>query len=269
MKDRVNYCNSLSSDECFKELEHLSQKLINAEKSRDRFLSLIRNEFDNPLVSMTSLMKILEKSLKGKEEYETFRLVYLDMLKLNYQLNNIVAMAAVETGVLEKNLSMFSIKAMLDDIDDALLHLSENKHFIVLRNFNCADELYHDRDKIYTILLNLIGNAYEYSTSKTEIVIDVFEDDNKLFFSVKNRGDKIKDPDIIFDAFYQENEGYARAHQGLGVGLSVVGAFVDFLGGEIFVTREGDFNVFVVHLPVCEPGKDGMFGSELDGLFFD
>jgi len=258
-------------DDCFKQIEKLNAKLLEAEKSKTRFLSLIRNEFDNPLVGMTSLMGQIHQSMQTKndENFETLHLVYMDALKLNFQLSNILSVASVETGVLEKNTTIFNIASMLGDIDKALQHLFESKNIKVNKSIQCAEEIFNDRDKIYTILINLVANAYEYSTPNTEVAISIFEDDGKLFISTRNRGDKIKDPQAIFDAFYQQKQGYNRTHQGLGVGLSVVGAFVDFLGGKIFVSRDGDFNVFVASIPAYAHDGDLSMGNELDAFMFD
>lgn len=258
-------------EDCFTQVEKLNAKLVEAESSKTRFLSLIRNEFDNPLVGMVTLLRQLNTTVGAKddEDGETAHLVYMDALKLNFQLSNILAVASVETGVLEKNITIFNIASMLKDIDDALSHLFEKKNLKVTKTLQCADEIFNDRDKVYTILINLIANAYEYCTPGTEVTIDIFEDDGKLFVSVRNRGDKIKDAQAIFDAFYQQKQGFSRVHQGLGVGLSVVGAFVDFLGGEIFVSRDGECNVFVASLPVYENSNEVSFGGELDAFMFD
>jgi signal transduction histidine kinase len=258
-------------ENCFRQREKLSAKLIEAEKSKTRFLSLIRNEFDNPLVGMVVLLGQLHKSMKKRndEDFETLDLVYMDALKLNFQLSNIIAVAAVETGMLEKNTTIFNINSMIDDIDSALGFLFEEKHLKVSRNIQCSEEIFNDRDKIHSILINLIANAYKYCTPNTEVGIELFEDDGKLFISIRNRGDKIKDANAIFDAFYQQKEGYNRVSQGLGIGLSVVGAFIDFLGGNIFVTRDGDSNVFVASIPTYTHDGEVSMGTELDSFMFD
>ncbi len=220
--------NSEEVQELFETLEDMNMKLIESEKARTRFLSLIRNEFDNPLVGMVSLMGQLHATLKenGGEDFELLHLAYMDALKLNYQLSNIVSAATVETGVLEKNLSLFSIVSMLDDIDNALMYIFENKKNIVVKNVSCPDTIYNDRDKIYTIIINLLANAYEYSEANTEVKIEIFEDEQKLFIIVTNIGLEIKDKKAIFDAFYQQVQVFNRTHQGLGIGLSITKLFI-------------------------------------------
>lgn len=255
----------------FRALEEMNMKLVESEKSKTRFLSLIRNEFDNPLVSMVGLLKQLYSMNSGEktENFEIIELVYKDALKLNFQLSNIVAAAAVETGMLEKNISIFNINSMLKDIDQSLNYLSNIASIKIKQILKCPDEIYHDRDKIYTILINLMSNAYNYSLKDGEVEIEIFEDDNKLVISVQNRGSEIREKHSIFDAFYQQEQGFSRTRQGLGIGLSITKAYVDFLGGKIFTTRDNDINIFVVQLPYYHNACESFFGGELDSFMFE
>ena len=264
--------NNYNTDS-FKQIEKLNAKLIEAEKSKTKFLSLLRNEFDNPLVGMVSLLGQLYSSAHAKsglgEEYETLHLVYMDALKLNFQLSNIIAVATVETGVLEKNTTLFDIESMVNDIDNSLQYLLEKKKMSVTKNISCPKEIYNDRDKIYSILINLMANAYEYCKPESEIEINIIEENENLSISIKNSGNRIDDAEVIFDAFYQQKQGFARNHQGLGIGLSVVGAFVDFLGGKISVNRDNHINIFTASIPTYAQEGDLSFGGELDSFLFD
>ena len=90
-----------------------------------------------------------------------------------------------------------------------------------------------------------------------------------MIFSVRNDGVEIQDSQAVFDAFYQQKQGFNRAHQGLGVGLSVVGAFVDFLGGEISISRENESNIFTAKIPAYAHDGEVSMGDELDAFMFD
>jgi signal transduction histidine kinase len=255
----------------FQTLEMMNKKLIESERSKSHFLALVRNEFNNPLIGMGSLLKHLYHSLKSKggEDFELFHLAYMDLLKLNFQLSNIVSAAEVETSIMEKNITFFNISAMLEDIDNALLFLLYNRAVKITKNVKCSVSIHNDRDKIYAILLNLLANAYEYTLIGSEISIEIFEDDKMLYIVIRNVGTDIKDKKSIFDPFYQQQMGFTRVHKGLGLGLSVTKAYIDFLGGKIFITRDNDANVFIAQLPIYNNDEQISFGEELDGLMFD
>ncbi len=272
-KNYTKILNKNYTNDCFAQIEKLNAKLIESEKSRTRFLSILRNELDNPLVAMVSLLSQLAKKFQNKndEDYEILHLVHMDALKLNFQLSNIIAMASVETGVLEKNTTAFNINSMLIDIDIALSHVVEKKDIKVNKSISSLNdgEVFNDRDKIYIILINIIANAYEYSKPNTAVNISIKESENRLIFSVSNIGEEIKDEGAIFDAFYQQKQGFGRAHQGLGIGLSITSAFVDFLGGNISVTRDGEYNIFTIDIPTFSSNGEVSFYGELDSFMFD
>lgn len=257
----------------YKSLEKMSQRLVELEKSKNRFLSLVRNSFDNPLFGMVLLQNQLRNSLKEKgdiDNYNLSNLIYGESLTLNFQLSNILAVAEVETGLLEKNFGYFNIEELLEDIFNALEYLCKEKSFKIVKRIDITDnKIYNDRDKLYIILINLIANALQFSISQSEIVIEIAEDDNMLYLVVMNNGDEVKEKQDIFDAFYQESQGFNREYQGLGIGLSVTKAFVNFLGGDIFVTRDGTTNIFVANIPNSKDEHQSLFGNELDSFMFD
>jgi CheY-like chemotaxis protein len=89
-------------------------------------------------------------------------------------------------------------------------------------------------------LTNLIKNAIKF-TEKGQIEIGCIYEDSSLFkFYVKDTGkgiskDKVND---IFERFVQEDISLTRGHEGSGLGLAITKAYVEALGGEIWVDSE-------------------------------
>ena len=55
---------------------------------------------------------------------------------------------------------------------------------------------------------------------------------------------------IIFEPFRQGSEGYGRAFEGAGLGLSLVREYVQKMNGKIILaSRNGEGSTFTVHLP--------------------
>ena len=60
----------------------------------------------------------------------------------------------------------------------------------------------------------------------------------------------------IFEPFHQIDSALARAHEGTGLGLTLVKRLVDLHGGRISVaSTEGMGTVFTVELPVEGPAE--------------
>ena len=91
------------------------------------------------------------------------------------------------------------------------------------------------------ILLNVLSNAIKYSYKNTDIKVKVkVKEDNKISFSISNRGRILDDPDKIFKKLYQEN----CEHFGLGIGLEIVALICEKNNIEIKVTSINNITKF-------------------------
>jgi CheY-like chemotaxis protein len=96
-----------------------------------------------------------------------------------------------------------------------------------------------DREKVYAILANLVKNAIKYS-EKGSIEFGYVKKAGFLEFYVKDTGIGIpKDrQEAIFERFLQADIADKMARQGAGLGLSISKAYVEMLGGNIWVESE-------------------------------
>ena len=99
-----------------------------------------------------------------------------------------------------------------------------------------------DKNKLESILVNLIKNAIKFTNSGF-IEVGCNLNKNTISFYVKDTGigipqDKI---DLIFERFGQVDAAYSRSYEGSGLGLSIVKAYAKLLGGTVNV--ESQFGV--------------------------
>jgi signal transduction histidine kinase len=102
------------------------------------------------------------------------------------------------------------------------------------------------------VVANLLGNAIKYSFEETSILVVLKSQDEKVFFSVTNRGVGIPadDAERIFDPFHRG--GNVSNIRGTGLGLSLAREFVRLHGGDIsFESREGGETTFFVWFPAA------------------
>ena len=100
-------------------------------------------------------------------------------------------------------------------------------------------------------MINLVKNAIKF-TSQGSITIGNKLVDGTLWFTVSDTGRGIpKDKfDSVFDRFFQVDYGGKRNYEGSGIGLSIVKAYVEALGGSIEIESEvGKGSTFIFHIP--------------------
>lgn len=113
-----------------------------------------------------------------------------------------------------------------------------------------------DRDRIYQLISNLIGNAVQHGAPRSRIAMRVYASETEVVIEIANRGPPIPPAILpfIFDAFRQGR--IDRPHRkGLGLGLFIAQQVARSHGGAIAVTSTVDEGTtFQVRLPLRADG---------------
>jgi CheY-like chemotaxis protein len=126
-----------------------------------------------------------------------------------------------------------------------------------LRFLAPATSLYVEADpvRLAQVFANLLNNAAKYAESNGEIAVGVVKDGDRVRVSVRDRGIGIE-PEMlphVFELFTQGRRDAHRAHDGLGIGLTLVRNIVEMHGGQVDVHSEGrgQGSEFIVTLPLA------------------
>ena len=114
-----------------------------------------------------------------------------------------------------------------------------------------------DSDALSTVLVNLLDNAYKYTSDDKEIVLRAYSENGQIVFAVQDNGIGLsgRSAKRVFNRFYQIDEGLSRSGSGVGLGLAIVKFIVDAHKGEVSVaSRPGEGSTFMVRLPTA--GRD-------------
>ncbi|MCP4257802.1 MAG: ATP-binding protein, partial [Planctomycetes bacterium] len=103
-----------------------------------------------------------------------------------------------------------------------------------------TDSIRGHKPKLTYIIVNLIQNALESMVKtpadKKEISIQVYQENNKVYLKVADKGCGIDDENIkkIF------NQGYSTKKNGHGLGLHSCANYMSEMGGEIKAQSKGE-----------------------------
>ena len=117
--------------------------------------------------------------------------------------------------------------------------------------------IYVDEMHFTNVIFNLLDNAvkYKHPDRSVELVIRTWNDDSRLYLSVKDNGIGMKKENLkkIFEKFYRVHTGNVHDVKGFGLGLAYVKKIVELHKGEIHAESEkGKGTTFVVELPVTK-----------------
>ncbi|MEX0599480.1 MAG: HAMP domain-containing sensor histidine kinase, partial [Rhodothermales bacterium] len=102
------------------------------------------------------------------------------------------------------------------------------------------------------IVWNLVDNAIKF-TREGSVEVTTGTDGDRAFIRVIDTGVGIGEDfrERMYDAFAQESDGFDRAFEGVGLGLTITRRLVEHMGGEIEVeTAVGEGSTFTVYFPV-------------------
>lgn len=253
-------------------LEALNERLRQSEALKSDFLSNIRNEINNPLMSIMGLAK---QVVDGKADAETARsmagTIYHEAFDLDFQLRNIFSAAELEAGEAALSVAQVDVVALVRGLITAFGHKAAEKHVTVLFEPG-ADPLSFktDPDKLQKVLANLLANAIEFNREGRRVTVKACRDAGRLNIAITDEGIGIPEADRkkVFDRFVQLDRGVRKRHKGHGLGLSITKSLVEMLNGMVTLSgAEGQGSVFTVSIAELGTGLDVDVTSE-DGNEF-
>ncbi len=116
-----------------------------------------------------------------------------------------------------------------------------------------------DRDRLKQVLVNLVGNAINYTPAGGEVVVSLGKEQNQARLTVSDTGPGISSEDLphVFERFYRGEKSRTRSKdgKGFGLGLSIAFWIVRNHDGRIEVdSKVGSGTTFAIWLPLAERG---------------
>jgi len=231
--------------------QELIEAKLHAEESdrlKSAFLANMSHEIRTPMNGILGFAELLKEPDLSGEQLETYiQIIEKSGIRMLNIINDIVDISKIEAGLMKLHISETIINEQIEYIYTFFKPEVESKGI----NFSFSNTLptkaaiiNTDREKVYAILTNLVKNAIKYTVQGSiELgyeLIEKSDGESMLKFFVADTGIGIpKDKqNAIFERFIQADISDAKAKQGAGLGLSITKAYVEMLGGEIWVESE-------------------------------
>lgn len=231
------------------------EKAEESDRLKSAFLANMSHEIRTPMNGIMGFTELLKKpKLTGVKKVKYINIIQKSGARMLNIINDIINISKIESGQMEITISETNINEEMEYIYNFFKpELDKKGIHVQLKNklSNKQVILKTDRDKVYAILINLVKNAIKF-TSSGSIWFGYEKKSNYLEFFVSDTGEGIpkKQIEFIFDRFRRGDETYTRNQEGSGLGLSISKAFVEMLGGEIWVESEqGKGSTFYFTLP--------------------
>lgn len=263
----------IENEELARSLHEVNEKLRNSEQLKGHFISNITNEIVNPFTSILALAGNIKQLNPGEisKAHHMAGLIFEEAFHLDFQLKNIFAAALIEAGKDEIQCAVVDLVEFSDQIAQYFKPLLDKKQIQLLYCFSGKEPLLFttDREKLELIVKNLVSNSIKYSPENSIVEVNFKFGEASLLLEVSDHGKGIQPEDrrIIFDRFKQLDEKINSINTGHGLGLSIVQAYTEMLGGTVTLSNNVDGGV-KVSVSISE-GVEGDKWNDLDSFIFD
>jgi PAS domain S-box-containing protein len=224
------------------ELEASKEELIiSLEKEKEvndlksRFVSMASHEFRTPLSTVLSSISLLAKYSTTEDQPKRDK--HIDRIKSSVKtltdiLNEFLSLGKIEEGKVDVKPDKFDLTEFVSNTINEMNVLLKQGQKIQYNHIG-TPFTYSDSNLLKHVLVNLISNAIKFSPENSIIHIETKIIDDITILQITDQGIGIPKADQIhlFERFFRATN--ATNIQGTGLGLHIVGRYVELLKGTI------------------------------------
>lgn len=248
-------------------IENPDMKLVNeltlaknqAEKSNNAksdFLSSMSHELRTPLNAIVGLSQMIESESSQEDVKGDAKDILVASQNLLELVDGILDINKLESNSLEVTEVKYSPIEVFNDLSNMIKIRIGDKAIDLRCNYSSdlPKTLYGDKDKLRSIINNLLTNAVKYTDKGTinfNVNCNINGNDCLLIIEVRDTGRGINPDNLdkLFDKFYREQGDIDSSISGTGLGLSITKSLVELMNGKIDVDSElGVGSTFVVSI---------------------
>ena len=243
----------------YDELQRSYERLRDAQRNRDYFLQNVNHELRTPLTAILGWSEILAEDHPDPETMQTaMAQIRRSAQFLLTLISDLLDLSRFEEGRTKLEPEETDLAIVVRDAVEPVSVMSEGKEISLEVDAPAPGEAIVRLDpvRVRQVLWNLLHNAVKFTPRGGRISVTARAGEAGVDFVVRDTGVGVDPKDLphIFERFRQGDGSSTRAYRGMGIGLSLVKAFVELHGGTVAAeSLPGGGTTFRVHLPKLPP----------------
>jgi CheY-like chemotaxis protein/anti-sigma regulatory factor (Ser/Thr protein kinase) len=240
-------------DKLTKEKPEVNASLQNA------FIHNISHEIRTPMNAIVGFASLLnEPGLSDETRRFYIKMITESSDQLLAIVNDIIEISNLDAGLVKVCLKETNLNHLLSELYNRFnKEAVENGISFALHNYlsDARSVVETDSVKLSQVLSNLLENAFKFTASgKISFGYSVSEKNIRFFVTDTGIGIPAEQSGKIFERFYQIDSSASRAYEGTGLGLTISKAYIELMGGNIWVRSiQGKGSAFYFTIPYKLP----------------
>ncbi len=235
----------------------MADSLEKADARRSEFIANVSHELRTPMTTIAGFADgILDGTIPREESAKYLVSIRDETRRLSRLVRDMLDVSQMKSGAMDtgkytkfdlielvlQTLLSFEARATKKDLD-VDPQLPENNIMV-----------FADKDAITRVIYNLLDNAVKFARPGSCLVIRVYKEGEKAFFSVKDEGETIPPDDLpfIFDRFHKSDRSRSMDKDGVGLGLYLVKTIINSHDEDIAVKSADGMTEFVFTLKLAD-----------------
>lgn len=238
------------------QLNHANEQLEASQAALQEMISNISHDLKTPLTVLNNYLELLGDEMiapSEQERTEYLGIAYHKNLDLQRLIHNLFEVTRMEGGTAVYHPEWVSAGKLMVEADRKYGDLVRDKGITFLARAEGMLELQLDKNKIWSVLDNLVYNALRHTPEGGSISLCISRDvDNRAALRVADTGEGIAAAHLphIFERFYKVSPERGEKDGSSGLGLYIVKTTAEAMGGSVRVESTlGKGTVFTVTFP--------------------
>lgn len=236
-------------------------KIAEANRMKSEFVSIVSHQLRAPLAIFKWTLDLLkQKGAAAGNDTLGGGPTYIEILQENNEkmvqmVNTLLEVSRIESNHLVLNREPVQLLDITNKTVQSFVQYAEAlKISLAVEAPDALSLVIGDESRLRMVVQNLVDNAIRYSLPGGHIKIFIHENKTSIIWQIENNGVGIP-PDqqkYIFQKFFRSSTALKYRTEGNGLGLYIVRAIVEELGGTVNFTSGGGVTTFWFILPVIK-----------------
>lgn len=233
------------------ELIFARNEAIRSNQLKDAFIANISHEIRTPLNGILGMTSILKESIVNitEEQEDYFNSIYKSSNRIVRTIDMIVNYSRISIDDFPINPEYLNLYEICTSVIREYVPLAKIKGIeLKLETLTDDTEIYGDEYSISNAILYLVDNAVKF-TEEGYVKLSIFDDeDKKLILLIEDTGIGISKEYLehIFEPYTQEDIGYRRKYEGIGLGLTLAKKFFELNNAKLNINSNKGIGTTII-----------------------